>query len=107
MAGLYYFRQLIDATPTAEYGADATRWLLPQFPTLPSNLLDTYLAQSKAHSDTKSYAAFVQVTWHATDRLHVTPGLRYTYEDKVGSFDQAASGGRDRSRAPSSRCARR
>ena len=45
VAGLYYFRQLIDATPTAEYGEHATRWLLPQFPTLPSNLLDGYLVQ--------------------------------------------------------------
>ncbi len=93
VAGLYYFRQLIDATPTAEYGQHAARWLLPQFPTVPSNLLDGYLAQSKAHSDTKSYAAFAQATWHITDRLHVTPGARYTYEDKFGSFDQGVSGG--------------
>ena len=95
VAGLYYFRQLIDATPTAEYGEHAARWLLPQFPTVPTNLLDGYLAQSQAHSDTKSYAAFAQATWHVTDRLHVTPGLRYTYEDKFGSFDQGVSGGLD------------
>ena len=93
VAGLYYFRQLIDATPTAEYGEHATRWLLPQFPSLPSNLLDGYLVSGTAHSDTKSYAGFAQATWHITDRLHFTPGLRYTYEDKAGSFDQIVSGG--------------
>jgi iron complex outermembrane recepter protein len=93
VVGLYYFRQLIDATPIAEYGADATRWLLPQFPTLPANLLDGYRSDADAHSDTKSYAAFAQVTWNATERLHVTPGLRYTYEDKFGSFDQVVAGG--------------
>src|SRR5262249_40635794 len=64
-----------------------------QFPTLPSNLLDTYLVSGTAHSDTKSYAGFAQVIWHITDRLHFTPGLRYTYEDKRGDFDQIVSGG--------------
>jgi iron complex outermembrane receptor protein len=93
VAGLYFFRQLIDATPTAEYGEHGTRWLLPQFPTLPSDLLDGYLVTADAHSDTKSYAGFAQLTWHVTDRLHFTPGLRYTYEDKFGSFDQVVSGG--------------
>jgi len=93
VAGLYYFRQKIDARPVAEYGADATRWLLPQDLTLPANLLDGYRADGQAHSDTKSYAAFAQATWNITDNLHFTPGLRYTYEDKTGSFDQLVSGG--------------
>jgi iron complex outermembrane receptor protein len=93
VAGLYYFRQKIDATPIAEYGADATRWLLPQDLTLPANLLDGYRATGEAHSDTKSYAAFAQATWNITDNLHFTPGLRYTYEDKTGSFDQLVSAG--------------
>ena len=93
LAGLYYFRQKIDAAPLAEYGADATRWLLPQDQTLPPNLLDGYRAQGEAHSDTKSYAAFAQTTWNVTDKLHLTTGLRYTYEDKNGTFDQLVSGG--------------
>ncbi len=93
VAGLYYFHQIIDATPVAAYGAAATRWLLPQDLTIPPNLLDGYRADGRAHSDTKSYAAFGQATWNITDALHLTPGLRYTYEDKSGSFDQTVSGG--------------
>ena len=94
--GAYAFRQKIDATPLAQYGADATRWLLAVVPPAaprPANLLDGYTASAIAHSDTKSYAGFAQVTWNITDQLHFTPGLRYTYEDKSGSFNQTVSGG--------------
>ena len=93
--GVYAFHQKIDATPIAEYGADATRWLLTPL-TLPANLLDGYRLDATAHSDTKSYAGFAQVTWNITDQLHFTPGLRYTYEDKSGSYNQTASGGHPR-----------
>jgi iron complex outermembrane recepter protein len=93
LVGLYYFRQKIDATPLAQYGADATRWLLSQDLTLPPNLLDGYRADGEAHSDTKSYAAFSQATWNIERDLHFTAGLRYTYEGKTGSFDQLVSGG--------------
>jgi iron complex outermembrane receptor protein len=95
VAGVFAFHQKIDATPIAEYGADATRWLLTPL-TLPANLLDGYRSDAIAHSDTKSYAGFAQVTWNITDQLHFTPGLRYTYEDKSGSYSQAASGGNPR-----------
>jgi iron complex outermembrane receptor protein len=93
VAGIYYYRQKIAGTPRAQYGADATRWLLPQDLTLPAGLLDGYRVDGQAHSDTKSYAAFAQATWNVTPALHLTPGLRYTYEEKLGSFDQTVSGG--------------
>ncbi|WP_176693204.1 TonB-dependent receptor [Arenimonas terrae] len=32
--------------------------------------------------DTTAYAAFGDVIWHATDRLNLTFGLRYTYDEK-------------------------
>ena len=85
VGGLYYFRQKIDATPIAQYGAAATHWLLTP-PTLPANLLNGYRSDAIAHSDTKSYAAFAQATWNITSDLHFTPGLRYTYEDKSGNY---------------------
>ncbi len=33
--------------------------------------------------ETESYAGYGQGTWHFTDRLSATAGLRYTYEDKT------------------------
>ncbi len=98
VAGVYYFRQKIDATPIAQYGADATRWLLTPL-TLPANLLNGYTSNAIAHSDTKSYAAFAQATWNITSDLHFTPGLRYTNEDKSGSYSQTVSGGNPRTDA--------
>ena len=35
---------------------------------------------------TDSYAAFGELTFNATDRLHLTGGVRYTRETKTGSF---------------------
>jgi iron complex outermembrane receptor protein len=95
IAGIYAFRQVIDGTPLAQYGADATNWLLAGSGS-PANLLDGYTASGKAHSTTDSYAVFAQVVWNIMSRLHFTPGLRYTYEDKSGSFSQFVSGGHPR-----------
>ncbi|QJU58574.1 TonB-dependent receptor [Sphingomonas sp. AP4-R1] len=35
---------------------------------------------------TKSYAAYGQVTWNATDRIHITAGGRYTNDKKKGQL---------------------
>src|SRR5690606_5224035 len=36
---------------------------------------------------------FGEVTWHATPRLALTGGIRYTYEEKDGSYDVRTFGG--------------
>jgi iron complex outermembrane receptor protein len=91
VAGLYAFWQDIDAEGVSLYGAEATYWLLS--PALPSNLVDGYRSDFQADSTTKSYAAFGQVTWNVTDRLSITPGLRYTYEEKDARYVGTVSGG--------------
>ena len=91
LAGLYYFRQTIDAEGVTEYGANSTYWLLS--PLLPAALTDGYRNDFVATSSTKSYAVFGQITWHATDKLAITPGLRYTYEEKTGDYASTVSGG--------------
>ncbi|MGH6910214.1 MAG: TonB-dependent receptor, partial [Phenylobacterium sp.] len=91
IGGLYAFRQTIDAQGRSLYGAQSAYWLLG--PTVPAALVDGYGGQSTAHSSTDSYAAFGQVTWRATDKLSITPGLRYTYEEKDADYVQIVSGG--------------
>jgi iron complex outermembrane receptor protein len=91
IGGLYAFRQVIDAQGLSQYGPQAAYWLLS--PTLPSALADGYGGSFVAHSTTNSYAAFGQLTWKATDKLSITPGLRYTYEDKDAAFAQTVFGG--------------
>lgn len=91
--GLYAFSQEVETTGTEEYGADAAYWLIG--PSVPANLLDGYAASTYVFSRTESFAAFGEATWHATDRLHLTAGLRYTTEDKSVYYDQTVSGGLD------------
>jgi iron complex outermembrane receptor protein len=91
IAGLYAFRQAIDAWGINLYGANAAYWLLG--PAQPAALLDGYRSEFGATSTTKSYAVFGQATWDVTDRLSVTPGLRYTWEEKDAAYTSVVSGG--------------
>lgn len=90
--GLYYFDQNVTTKGVTEYGADASYWLLPGTNT-PAALLDGYTVFNNSSIDTTSYAAFGQLTWKVTERLRITPGLRYTHEEKEGSYLQTTSGG--------------
>jgi iron complex outermembrane receptor protein len=91
-AGLYYFDQNITTRGVTEYGSDASYWLLPGTVTPPA-LLDGYTVFNNSTIDTTSYAAFGQLTWNITDRLRITPGIRFTKEEKEGEFVATTSGG--------------
>lgn len=93
VAGLYWFYQRITGTPITGYGPQATFWLLGPAPQFPGNLLDGYRTDGFTRFNTFSYAAFGEATWHVTEALSVTGGIRYTYEDKDGSFASDVSGG--------------
>lgn len=91
VAGLYFFSQKIVGHPISVYGPLATYWLLPAG--RPARLLDGYQTNGTTDFRTDSYGVFGEVTWHATDRLALTGGVRYTYEDKSGAYDVQAFGG--------------
>ena len=91
-AGLYYFDQNITTHGVTEYGSDASYWLLPATNS-PDSLLAGYTVFNDSSIDTTSYAAFGQLTWNVSDRLRITPGLRYTQEKKDGSYAQTTTGG--------------
>ena len=93
VAGLYGFTQTITGNPVTAYGPTAAYWLIGPAPATPSNLLDGYRSDGHTRFESNSYAAFGEATWHATARLDLTGGLRYTYEDKNGRYDSTVSGG--------------
>ncbi len=93
VAGLYVFDQVIKGEPITGYGPQATYWLLGAAPAFPSNLLDGYTQDGRTRFHSASYAAFGEATWRVTDRLKITGGLRYTYEDKTGRYDTTVFGG--------------
>lgn len=99
VAGLYYFWQRIDNRIFVNYGRDAALWILGPQPaggTSPSiggqAALNGLFADGTATARTRSYAAFTEATWHATDRLDLTGGLRFTHEKKDGAFGQVQRG---------------
>jgi len=91
VAGLYAFGQDVATHGTEQWGKDGARWLIGA--NVPSNLIDGYTSNTDVYSSTDSYAAYAQATWHVTDDFRVTPGVRYTKEDKTGDFTQVAGGG--------------
>ncbi len=93
VAGLYYFHQKIVGHPISIYGPLATYWLLPASGTRTAALLNGYQSNGTTDFRTDSYAVFGEVTWHMTPRLALTGGIRYTYENKDGSYDLQTFGG--------------
>jgi iron complex outermembrane recepter protein len=89
VGGLYFFRQKITGRPISVYGPRAAYWLL----FADSNLLDGYGTDGHTDFRSDSYAAFGEVNWRVANRLTLTGGLRYTYEEKEGSYDTFTFGG--------------
>ena len=93
--GLFYFWQRVEGVSATEYGPAAAAWILPPatFGLVGSAALDGFSSRVRQNALTDSYAAFGQATWHVTDKLGLTGGLRYTYEHKAGLFSQIQQGG--------------
>ena len=93
--GLYFYTQEINGKPISIYGPAATYWLVSttSFPGMPDALADGYGQFGDSHYRMKSYAAFGEANYKITDRLTATLGLRYTYEDKHGTYSTTVSGG--------------
>ena len=78
IAGVYYFTE--DATDNLR------AQLVPSFGTVNIN----------GSAENQSIAVFGQVTWHVTDKLGLTAGVRYTQDDKEllpNFFYEADAGG--------------
>ena len=93
VTGLYWFYQKLHGDPITVYGPLATYWLLGPEPAFPANLLDGYGTSGSTNFRTHSDAVFGEATWHITQRLAWTAGLRYTYENKDGDYLANVAGG--------------
>ncbi|MDT0575868.1 TonB-dependent receptor [Croceicoccus sp. F390] len=98
VAGLYYFWQRIDDDIFVKYGEDAALWILGPAPGSSAAsiggqaALNGLFADGAARASTNSYAIFGEATYHIGELVDVTGGLRYTKEDKTGSFAQVQRG---------------
>lgn len=105
VAGLYYLRQNLVRDIGVGFGRDAAAYFLgdrpelqlpPPFGTLPPSAIPASLLEgAQQHFDSEqrseSRALFGQLTWHLTQRLAVTPGLRYTHERKRAWLSRTVS----------------
>ncbi|HCF0708036.1 TPA: TonB-dependent receptor [Pseudomonas aeruginosa] len=86
VVGAYAFRQNLGNKTFASYGPLADLYLLG------ANLgalNDTY-SKANGKIETDSFALFAQGTWHLTERLDFTAGLRGTYEEKNAKVERFA-----------------
>ena len=91
VAGLYFFQENLTNESIAEYGSLAVRTLIS--PALPGLILSGVRQTAVGELHSTSYAAFGQATWHATPELSLTAGLRYTQDNKEGSYAAVQTGG--------------
>ena len=75
--GAYYFGSDLDNKSFAYYGPQADIWN-----GTPRGALANIGSVGNGHIKTDSFALFAQGTWHLTERLDFTAGVRGTYEEK-------------------------
>ncbi len=83
--GAYYFGSDLDNKSFVYYGPKADIWN-----GTPTGALANVTTLGKGHISTDSFALFAQGTWHLTERLDFTAGVRGTYEEKSAWVDRAA-----------------
>ncbi|MDB5726209.1 MAG: Pesticin receptor [Novosphingobium sp.] len=94
VAGLYYFWQVVRSPARNAFGSAYVAWNYDPATRTAATIaaaheaFDGFEADTFANPATKSYAAFGQADWHITNALTLTGGLRFTHEDKSGSFSQ-------------------
>jgi iron complex outermembrane receptor protein len=99
-AGLYYFYENDHGFGNQTYGADAPIWLLGASNPVFQAALNNVGITSWSDPVINSYSAYGQATWHILPNLDLIGGVRYTYEQKTGSFRQIVVGGPDLSTLP-------
>lgn len=77
VVGAYYFGSELDNKSFAYYGPQADIWN-----GTPAGALANVTSVGNGHIKTDSFALFAQGTWHLTERLDFTAGVRGTYEEK-------------------------
>ncbi len=93
--GLFYFYQTIDTQGLQVQGPAASAWLLS-----PSNsaskdpaTLNGLTSRNTIGFKNTSAALFGKLTWHVTDKLQISPGVRLNYDKKEGSYVSVVTNG--------------
>ena len=93
-AGLFFFHQTIDTQGSQVQGSAASRWLLstsscatnPGCNALNPSVLEGLTSTNAIAFSNTSAAAYGKLTWHISDALSLSPGVRVNYDKKSGDY---------------------
>ena len=97
VVGLFGLWQDLGTDPVHTEEAGSALWRFQQSSTSPlwstPGLFDNFGIRTTYGIKSTSLAAYTQIDWAITDKLHVLPGLRYNYDKKVANYDRQTYGG--------------
>lgn len=97
VAGLFAISQNLSTNPYQTEEAGNAQWRFAQNST--SNLwktpglLDGYGIKTIYSLKNNSFAFFTQLDWALTEKLHLLPGIRYNYDEKIANYNRTTYGG--------------
>lgn len=102
LLGAYYLQQRLQRDVDVAFGRDAAAFFLGDRPEVtalgitpgmvPPSLLQGAEQHFRGGQDSDTQAVFGQFTWRPTERLAITPGLRYSRERKRGEIIRRVDG---------------
>lgn len=97
VAGIFVIGQELKTDPVHIEEAGPAQWRFAQSSTSPlwetPGLFDGYGIKTRSLLETFGAAAFAQLDWAITEKIHVLPGLRYNLDKKNVDFDRRTYGG--------------
>ena len=95
--GLFAFDQTLEAAPYHTEESGPAQWRFSQSSTSPlwatPGLLDGYGIRTTPNSEALSAALFAQIDIGLSERVTLSPGLRYNYDEKSVDFNREVYGG--------------
>ena len=93
--GAFFFYQTIDTQGLQVQGPAASAFLLNPTSAAGRNpaTLNGLTSRNRISFSNTSAALFGKATWHATDRLSISPGLRLNYDRKKGDYVATVTNG--------------
>ena len=93
--GIFYLGQEVKVTGTEESGRDQWRFSQSSNSTLwkTPGLFEGYGIRTNSSIRSKSAAIFANVDWEVANHLHIQPGIRLNYDEKVVVYNRTAYGG--------------
>lgn len=95
--GLFGLWQDLNSDPVQTEEAGSAQWRFAQSSTSAlwktPGLFDNFGIRTTNRIQSTSLAAFSQIDWSITEKLHILPGIRYNYDKKIANYKRETYGG--------------